>query len=713
MLNPGLISPTGPPAPNPGPTNIIPTSAPTQVTLTGAGYKLQFTLPALTVGSAATVTAQLQATPPPGVPALQSRARTPQAGTTPVGLVYLTLSTTAGIGFASLPSFVWTLPSASVIPSGSFAYMSFYDPGVGWNTTHTVTAAPSGTTLSFPGAAGGFQLAANAQYVYALTTNTIVPSTPSPAPVPSTTPSPAPAPTATPPVMPAYCGPFKSYAGASVPLNITDDSGLNGTLVAYVETGNGYLTASGSGYSSSAVPLPVVCYPTTTAGVYTLNIPNPSGGRILFAYAQGTPGPSSTVPNPLPSGNGTPVDGGTNLPWDKIEYALPGGIIDTTQVDALGLPIEMSLSASPLPHQAPQPTCTVPPAPSQQPVPAVVGFSSCGELNAFNDLANNGAGLYKQLLLAVPFNGSSNAYVTRIYPEKWDLSNQALYSGSPVYSPPPCTSPNTSYMCGVLASYRTNPQLFTSNVSGAGGAPGSGQGSVSGDWYCASSDGSSAFIFTDVGQTKPTSCATPPPLVTPTPAPSPQAGATMNPFRMPVSLLESAQFQSYTTNAGSCQFNNLFNQPYGLVQVDNQPASTQPPSWYQPTGNLFENNDAFALWKALVADIGYGQAMQPGIGVHPGGQNPPPTPPVYSSLWTDPFYSYYDQVMHHYADGGFAYGTPYDDLYKWESGYSIPLGASINVRINPLPSVPSSYIPNSPASTPTTCPTVPIEVGSW
>jgi hypothetical protein len=693
------------------------------VIIAGAGYTLKFTLPALTVGSAATVTAALQATPPAGVPALQSRVRAPKViGGTPVGLVYLTLSTTAGVGFASLPTFVWTLPSATTIPAGSSGYMAWYDPAVGQWQTHLGPSTPSGTTLTFPGVAGGFSLAANAQYTYALTTNTAVVPTASPAPIPTGSPSPAPA------IVPSYCSQFHSYTpppggAAPVPLTLTDDSGLNGTLVVYVVDGANYLTGTGS-FSSSPVPLPATCYSTTTGSGVTNNpllIPNPSNGRILFAYAPGTPTAStSTVPNPLPLGNGTPSQAngsGVTLPWDKIEYTIPGGVVDTTQVDFLGLPIEMSLSSTPLPHQAVQPPCTVPPPPSQQAVPTVVGFSSCGELNAFNDLYNYGTSSkpYQPLLLAVPFNGSSNVYVTRIFSEASDqevnFNWQSLYLAAPAPSGSPCTAANTSYLQCVLAYYKTNPQAFTSNVAGAGGAPRSGQGSVSGDWYCASSDGSTAFVFTDVGQTQPTSCATLTPNASP--APSPTAGATMNPFRMPVALLASAQTGLGPTQTSGCQYNILFEQPYGLAYVDNQNASQQP-AWYTATGNLFENNDAFALWKALVADIGYGQAMQAGIGLHPGGQYPPPSPPAYTNLWKDPFFGYYDQVLHHYANGGYTYGTPYDDLYKWFSGYNLPAGASINIRINPLPSLPASFASNSAGSLdPTTCPTVPNEIGSW
>lgn len=695
-----VAPPTSTPAPaasiSPGPT-------PESVTLTGAGYQLQFTLPGLFAGGGS-LTATLQASPPSGVPvpALKSRSAANArniVGSTATSLVYLVVQASGTVQFTSVPSFVFTLPSGTSIPSGSPSYVAFYDPtqqaaNNGWIGV-LGPGVISGQTDTFAGVNSGVTLVGGNTYVYALVYTSQAVPTATPAPTPTAVPSPVAA--------PAYCTQYQSYtpspSGAlPVPLNITDDSGLSATLVVYVENAQTnpvtYLTATG-GWSTTPVSLPAGCFSTTTGSGVTgkpLNIPNPSNGRIMFAYAPGTPNPSAaTAPNPLPSGVGTnPNYASAMVPWDKIEYTIPGGVIDTTQVDFLGLPLELSLT-QPLGRQSPPASCPSVPIPAPGSVPAVVGFSSCGFLDAFNDIYNNAA--YQPLLISQPFAGSSTPYALRVLsPGSSSFASfdwNTLISGQPAPSTLPCSSANTQsggYLQCVLAYYQANPQVFTSNV-GVG---------ASGDWYCASSDGAANFIFTDVGKTQPASCPA---------APTASPASSSNPFKLPLSTLTYGQ--APTKDDAGCQYNNLFQQPYGLAFVDNQVLGGVPTG----TGNLFSNLDTFAMWKALAADLNYGQAVQPGV--HPGGQYPLPSYPSYSNFWKDPLWNYYAQVLHHYADGGYAYALAYDDFYKWSTSLTISTGQSINVRINYVPTVSNALNSPTPIGNPASCPTITPEIGTY
>lgn len=677
-------------------------SAPPPVTLTAGGYVLTFLMPAETTGSTSTISAVFSTSLPNGVVAPQTIKRSPKTiGTTTTALVYLSISTTAQVGFASRPSLTFTLPNTSVIPNGAPTYVIFYDPANGtW--IPWLNASVSGYTVTVPGASGGFTLTPTFHYVVALAYTTQAVATPTPAP----------APTPRAGSTPQYCANYKPATGSTVAINLTDDSGLGGTPVFYVYNGTAkmYMDATGGFTSSSAVPLPAVCFATSPGVVADYSIPisyngytagAPLSGRILVAYAPGPPKATDvTAPNPLPSGVGTnPNYSSAMLPWDTIEFAIPNGVVDTTQVNFLGLPVELSVTQS-LPHQTQQTACPTIPIPASAPVPAIVGFSSCGFRAAFTDIYNNAN--YQPLLISEPIAGSANNgnYELRILsPDSLSFAGFDWYGleTSPAKAPlsTPCTASNTGtggYLQCVLAYYQMNPQVFTSNI-GAG---------ASGHWYCATSDGSQNFIFTDVGPTKPTACPATP--YTP-------SASSANPFKLSLSTLTYGQ-APLKDDAG-CQYAQLFQQPYGTAFVDNQPLS---PTTTTGTGNLFQTLDAFALWKGLVADLNYGQAVQSTFNgspaVHPGGAYPSPAP-SYTNYWHDPFWNYYAQVLHHYANGGYAYALAYDDLYGWSTSISVST-STINLRVNAVPTSTYGVLNNpTPVGNPPACPSIPPEIGSY
>ncbi|HKU67611.1 MAG TPA: beta-1,3-glucanase family protein [Candidatus Baltobacteraceae bacterium] len=507
-------------------------------------------------------------------------------------------------------------------------------------------------------------------------------------PTPTATPSPV---TPSSPA-PAYCSSYQSNTSTgAVPLNITDDSGLGAALMVYVQSGK-YMDNTGQFNSTLPYPLPAACFSTTLgSGVQSkpLNIPNGANGRIYFAYTAATPNPSpsATPPNPFGAGGTTfnPSYADSPFPWDKIEYDIaPGsGIIDTTQVDFAGLPIEMSLTGA-LPHQA---AGSCPAAAS-----SVVGVTSCGYANVFTQML--AASEYSNLVITQNFNGKlidlrvvAPKESRTFTPFQWNLFDLPSYA--PMISP--CNAGNTGangYLQCVLASYQTTQRIFTSNVPGANG---------SGDWYCATSDGSANFIFTDVGTSAPATCPA---------AANPRPQLAANPFKLPIATLAygvpPAQDQGGST---ACQYNNLFGQPYGLFYVDNQ--TGQGPTYRTP-GNLFSNTDAFALWKALSADLNYGQALQPGQ--HPVGEF---VTLQTSSFWLDHAFNVYSKILHANFDSNLAYSIAYDDLFRWSTSQTLQAGNAINIRINAVPAASSVNASSSTVPDPSSCPVIAPEIGTY
>jgi Beta-1,3-glucanase len=503
-------------------------------------------------------------------------------------------------------------------------------------------------------------------------------------------PTPTPGVTATPTALPLYCSNYSSNSAAgAIPLNITDDSGLGAVLIVYIQNGK-WMDTSGSFNSTTPYPLPAACFSTTlgsSAQSKPLNIPQGASGRIYLAYA--TPDPSGSPPNPFNGLNSAPnVDfADSPYPWDFLEYtAIPGsGVIDTSQVDAVGLPLELSLTSGALPHQTAG-SCSASPS-------SVVGVTECGFSSIFTQM--NAVPQYNQLVITQNFNGklinmrvvspqSSFSFTSF----QWNLFDLSAYA--PTTSP--CTAGNTGtngYLQCVLASYQSTPRIFTSKVPGASG---------SGDWYCATSDGTANFIFTDVGATQPASC------VGATPSPTHQLSA--NPFQLPITTLTYGIPPAKDTgNHAACQYNVLFGQPYGLAYVDNQQISATVNTG---TGNLFSGTDAFAMWKAIVADLNYGTSLSSLN--HPVGQF---VPLQMSSFWQDPMYNTYSKIVHANFDRTYAYSLAYDDLYGWSTSLTLQSGNAINVRINHVDTASTTSAAPVPVPLPTSCSTITPEIGTY
>lgn len=690
-------SPSASPTPHAGPTAVPVGPTPQAVVLTGGGYTLSFTVPPIVTGNTTTMSAVLQTSLPSGTVAPQSSKHhfviRPLAQNFS-GLVYLVVSTTDSIGFSSAPSFQYTLPAGTSIAAGSSTYILYWDPAVSNWIALLGPGTVSGQTVTFPSVQTGVQFNANTQYVFALAQSVQPVPTATPAPTPTPRPtssaSASPTPTASPAVV--NCGVNYSPVSGGVPLHITDDSGLGAELIVYVSNGAGWLAANGT-WNATPNPLPAACFSTTkgaSSALSPLVIPTGVGGRIYFAYAPKPASSSAPIPNPFAGvGLGEPNLGyqSNAFPWDKIEFGTTSGaLIDTTQVDALGLPLELAVSpnGTPMPDDTPGPCVANPVMPGVGPV----GVTSCKFAAIFNTVAS--IPQYQPLVYTTYFNGSTTPIDMQVVSPAhanytsfdWNLFADTT---PPATAPCPSSTPY-GYLSCVLASYQSTPRVFTSNVSGAA--------VTSPAYYCVSSDGSSNFLATNLGTSIPasTTCS-----ATATPYPN----ASPSQFRIPVQTLTygnavlptPAPKPGVTPATNACEPNELFSQPYGTAFVG--------------PGQLFANNTAFAMWKALTADVNYGTALNK-TQIHPVG------PPL-SQMFLDPMYNQYDQVMHQNFNGNLAYGIPYDDLYNLESGIDWYPNDTINVRINPIPAASSVTPASAPSAVPTPvpCPTITPGIGNY
>jgi len=685
--------------------------SPATAVISGGGYTLTFTVPAISGGTTATISAALTTMAPLGVPTPSSVSRGPASmkrtpstvGVPLTNLVYLTVKSSATLTLGSVPSFTYTLPAGVTVPSGSSAYVLFYDPSqsaTGWLPV-LGPGTVNGQNVTFAGVSSTFTLTAGLQYVYALVlANQVLPS---PIPSPGIAPTPADCPSN-----------FTSAAGGA-PLQITDDSGLsNAQLVVYVQNGTSWLSNDGTFDASAPNPLPAACFKTTTgsSGTQPLNIPLGAGGRIYFAYGP-TPSPgSSTIPNPFSGQNlGGPNPGysANPFPWDFVEYGTTAGAtIDTTQVDALQLPLELSVGATPLPATAPGAMPTLPPpgatpapCPTNGPATAIVGVTGCNFANVF--LAIEQLSSYAPLVVAQPFLGQTydlqvvaphSASGTTAF--QWNLFGNSLPSPIPAICP---ANPPYGYLSCVLAAYKASPQLFTSVVPGAGPV-GSGPDFVTGDNYCVTSDGTKNFLATDVGPTG-TCLSTPNPTGTP------------YPFHINVAnFMYGTPPVNDNGGVSVCKTDLFFQQPWGLANIN---GTSEAIATGNANGHLFAFDDSFALWKALTADIDYGTALV----TPPAGQTHPIAPSgpsqIFTTLFQDPMFDRYDYILHTYFDSNLTYGTAYDDLYKLESGVTWYAPDPIDVRINAIPTsavtLPSQ--PITPVGVPSPCNALQAPIGSF
>jgi len=144
----------------------------------------------------ATLTVALDATQPPGTPAVQTvkrRTRTiGSAGIVPV--MFLTMTANVTVTFGATPAFSFVLPPGAA-SLGQIDYVALYDPTaapqVGW-TALEGPGTTSGDTIAFTGSSAQLQLKSGVTYDVALFSVTSALPTPSPSSVPTPTPTPTP-----------------------------------------------------------------------------------------------------------------------------------------------------------------------------------------------------------------------------------------------------------------------------------------------------------------------------------------------------------------------------------------------------------------------------------------------------------------------------------------------------------------------------------------
>lgn len=705
---------TTPATPHAGPTQVPVGPSPQAVDISGDGYTLSFDMPPVSAGSPTTLNAVLQTALPTGTVAPQAVKRgytAPRAlPTTFSALVYLVITTGAdSVGFSEAPNFQFSMPSSVTIPSTSNAYVLYWDPysrGQAWQPI--VKGGVNAQIVTFPSIATGMQFNAGSTYVFALAeTAQVVPTaTPAPTPTPTAAPtaSPTPTPAASPGVLPAYCQTEGVSQSSGLTLNLTDSSGLKSALVVYVQQqaplggSISWMNATG-GFGLLPVPLPAACYSSTLGSSATNNplvVPTGHAGRIYLVYASPVPASSTSAPNPF-SGLSAGSQPGNNVaqfpyPYDKIEFNSTSGVIDTTQVDFLGLPLEMQAvprtNATPLPLAAtspcPAPIATASPYPGNAlPAPGtIVGVGQCGYQAIYSSLYANTQ--YQPLVSMLPLPwGTQTLDFRAINPGGAygnDDFNFNLLGDSSVSVPSTCSalvggSTGTyGYLSCVLAQYQQRPQVFRALFTLGGNGDN--------DYFCVSAD-SSDFIATDVSPS--TTCGSAPKATS--------SALPANPFRIPIALFTNAYYTASGSN-GSCFYGELFNGPYGNAYV----GSSQP----------FATADAFTLWKALTLEINYGTTFVDAL--HPVETTPPSLQST--GMFADPASNFYAKTVHEYFDGNFAYAISYDDGFKWFSGYSLTAPGTINLRVNAVPSGSTATSSNPPIfNTSPTCATFTLGVG--
>lgn len=347
--------------------------------------------------------------------------------------------------------------------------------------------------------------------------------------------------------VPAYCSaystPVPNANSSPQPVYITDNSNTGARVVLYLVTGappappNGpgglqtqYLQPNGTLANftpgATAAPFPLECFPGSTnhGQGLTFELPPPTNAlqsaNLFIVLA--TPPPGGGIANPITfkgntgGGNSAPTfdwntpDYVTN-PWDVIEYTLPHGITDVTQVDKVGLPLQVSQGST------------------------TIGFASGQYEKLLNDILADP--IYKNLAVSAQLNGR-NVLARILSPSKgenWGMPQDWWYNSSFSGS---YSAINKGYIGYVLKQYQATPQLYTLNGVNDG---------QSGN-YCVTFDGSTSVMFYSVGSA--TNCSS----------------LTGSPTLMGIqkTLMGTVQpnGQDNTDSYGVCQ-SALFEMPYG------------------------------------------------------------------------------------------------------------------------------------------------------
>ncbi len=690
----------------------------------GSGNSAGFTFPQASIGGSAHMTISMSTTLPGDAfaPMSRSHALAPtkpaDIGGTLTVVDYITVVVDNAIGISNSPSITFSLGGSASIGADLNTYLLMWDPATaaqqGWTVLDgpgTVSGA-SRNLVTFNSRQSGQAFNAGAQYIYALVTTTQQVGVAAPQPAPSVLPTPA--------YCANYANPSPNTNGATI--YITDDSGLGVPLLVYVLQATprrAWLDEHQNFTSSVPVPLPAACFSTTLNSSSKVKLITPDGmggGRWYFVYATPVPNNPDKVPNPL---SALPADAEPGFSYSQAPYPfdiVEGGttstdalIIDTTQVDALGLPMDLSVdkASAPLPIR---PRCGGLPT-------TVVGISSCNFKQIFDKMRQDP--VYGNLVIAQPFNGKN--YDLRILsPQKapgqsafqWNVFGDS--SGVPQPLPSACTgAPKTyGYLSCILSDYKTTPRMYTTNKTAVAGTYGSG------DIYCVSSDGTSNFIMTDVGpgpQGDPVLSS--PPMCTASSTPMPnRSAAPVNPFKMPVREFLYG-LPPANDGGGGCKLALLLSQPWGLRNVDNNAAHDPTPKPGDPTPppqdqHIFHTDDAFALWKAMNAEFVYGTALS--TQEHPVGyfhKSAGFMQPSFSPLFADPMFDTYALYLHRHFDTNRSYALAYDDFLDLATTLHYNYSQTISVRINPIPVAAAPLINPVPLPDPGDCTALPFNPG--
>lgn len=527
------------------------------------------------------------------------------------------------------------------------------------------------------------------------------------APTPSPSPSPTAKPTTKPTVgpTPGYCANYSVPTTNTVPVNVTDNSGLGASVIMYVRNGTTWMNNAGAFSATAANPIPLACFPRSAGfrkGAQFALPPNVAAGRIYISYA--VPSSTTVVPNPLagmPAGGPAPVYGNAywNVPWDVVEYGTtPGAIVDLTAVTNLGLPMELSQS---------RPGRSVPggatggrapsgglharsiPAPCATSAAGTIGVTSCNYANIYTAMSSTPQ--YQNLVATGNFNGKI-IDLRIINPSKtqgvWNFGSDWFYN--PAYLgayPSVCSGVPTplanGYLSCVLAAYATRSRLYAT--------AGAGVTNVSGSNYCVSSDGSANFGFTDVKTA--TSCAG---ITYTSPSTSP----------MPVALFKYGTPPQPKDGKG-CDAGFLFGLPPNTNWIST--GSSKHPSKHP---NVFASADAFAVWKGVALDLNRGAALS--TSSHPAGgwaQNLA-SPAAFRNFYNDPLFNQYAYILHYYYDHNQSYALSYDEPGGQASAFAYVTGNAIDIRINAVPTA-AAVKPSAtpvPFPLPNPCPVFPTNV---
>jgi hypothetical protein len=247
------------------------------------------------------------------------------------------------------------------------------------------------------------------------------------------------------------------------------DQGANGHQFLQA---NGTLATFQNGVNAPAIPL--VCFPGSIGGSgtgLTFALPPPTtantSGNLYLVYA--TPAPGGGIPNPLPFkgvGPGAYSAPATDwnsaafvdAPYDYIEYTLPHGITDVTQVNKVGLPLRLQQGT------------------------AEIGFTSGTQYKALLDGILAAKPYWNKLAFSAVVNKHKvlGGILATQNGGVWGFPQDYFYNGKYTGKNNP-----SGYVGYVLNQYKNAPRVYTTQYLS----------DVPLQTFCASSDGTANVLF--------------------------------------------------------------------------------------------------------------------------------------------------------------------------------------------------------------------------